>query len=169
MRRSFEPSRSASLPSTGGASPVSSASRGSPVSRGFTLIEVLIVVAVIGILAAVAYPSYAEYVRRGYRADAQAMLLDAAQYMQRFHAAHDRYDQQRDGTEVSLPAEYAQAPRTGAARYTIALSAVTATRFTLEAQPTGSHATDACGVFMLNSLGQRNVRAGSRPVADCWR
>ena len=147
----------------------SRASSVSRVSRGFTLIEMMVVVAIIGILAAIAYPSYAEYVRRGHRTDAQAMLLDAAQYMQRFHAAHDRYDQQRDGTAVSLPAEYAQAPRSGIARYTIVLSAVSTTRYTLEAQPTGPSAGDACGVFVLNGLGQRNVRAGSRPLAECWR
>ena len=163
MHRPSGPSRSTAFPS------MTAPSSAAPAARGFTLIEVLIVVAIIGILAAVAYPSYAEYVRRGHRTEAQAMLLDAAQYMQRFHAAHDRYDQQRDGTGVSLPAEYAQTPRTGTARYTIVLSAVTTTRYTLEARPTGPSTGDACGIFVLNSLGQRNVRAGSRPVADCWR
>ena len=129
----------------------------------------MIVVAIIGILAAIAYPSYAEYVRRGHRTDAQAMLLDAAQYMQRFHAAHDRYDQQRDGTAVSLSAEYAQAPRSGVARYSITLKDVSTTRYTLEAKPTGPSTGDACGTFVLNSLGQRNVSGNTTALAECWR
>lgn len=178
MHRPFEPSGSNSLHPLRRPSPASRApavGRGANAGRsprragGFTLIEVMIVAAIISLLAVIAFPSYAEYVRRGYRADAQAALLEAAQFMQRFHSAHDRYDRQRDGTAASLPAEYAQAPRAGAARYTIALSAVSATRFTLEASPTGSQAGDPCGAFVLNSLGQRTVKEASRPTADCWR
>lgn len=165
MPRPCAPTASASIPAATVPSPVSLLSP----ARGFTLIEVLVVVAIIGILTAVAYPSYVESVRRGHRTEAQAVLLDAAQYLQRFHGAHDRYDRQRDGTAISLPADISQAPRTGTARYAIVLSEVTATRYTLEARPTGPSATDSCGVFILNGLGQRNVRAGSRPVADCWR
>ncbi|MGE0797765.1 MAG: type IV pilin protein [Lautropia sp.] len=138
-------------------------------SAGFTLIEVMVVVAIIGILAAIAYPSYAEHVRRGHRAEAKGLLLEAAQFMQRFHAVHDRYDTQRNGTAVALPVGLQGAPASGARRYDIVISAVDATSWTLEARPTGAAASDPCGVFILNGLGQRNVRDGSRPVADCWR
>ena len=56
--------------------------------QGFTLIELMIVVAIVGILSAIAYPSYAEYVRRGHRADARAGLLQAQQWLER--ASTDR-------------------------------------------------------------------------------
>ena len=55
----------------------------SPQQHGFTLIELMIVVAIVGILSAIAYPSYAEYIRRGHRADARAGLLQAQQWMER--------------------------------------------------------------------------------------
>ena len=51
--------------------------------KGFTLIEVMIVVAIIGILSAIAYPSYTEYIARGHRADARAGLLQAQQWLER--------------------------------------------------------------------------------------
>lgn len=138
-------------------------------ARGFTLIEVMVAAAIIAILTAIAYPSYTESLRRGYRTEAQATLHDATQYMQRFLASHDRYDRQRDGTAVALPSDLTQSPRTGVARYQIVIASSSTTRYTLEARPTGASASDPCGVFVLTSLGQRNVRAGSRTVAECWR
>ena len=59
--------------------------------QGFTLIEMMIVVAVIGILSAIAYPNYTEYVRRGHRAEARAGLLQAAQWLERAATATGTY------------------------------------------------------------------------------
>lgn len=137
-------------------SPSTSSWFGRRPDSGFTLIELMIAVAIIGILVAIAYPSYAEQVRRSQRADAQTVLMEAAQYMQRYYAAKNSYD------DAALP--FAQSPKDGTKRYDISVEADGQT-YTLTAAPV---ATDAkCGSLTLTHTGKKGVTAGT--VADCWR
>lgn len=140
-------------------------------SQGFTLIELMITVAIVAILAAVAYPSYAQYIRRGQRAAARTTMLEAAQYMQRFYAANERYDTQRDGvTAVALPDNLKVSPSSGSKSYDISLQAVDPTSYTLQAVPAGALTGDKCGTYTLTSTGTRGVAGGATAtVADCWR
>ncbi|MGB5337609.1 MAG: type IV pilin protein, partial [Gammaproteobacteria bacterium] len=105
--------------------------------RGFTLIELMIVVVVISLLAAIAYPSYRDHVIRAHRADAKAALLENAQFLERNYSETNRYDLDSGGVAVVLP--YTTAPRdSNKVQYNISFSAGPATgSYTLQAIPTG--------------------------------
>jgi len=148
--------------------------------RGFTLIELMITVAIIGVLAAVAYPSYSEYVAKSRRAEAQALLMQSAQWMERFYAENYSYSANTAGVAVNdatmFPARYSQSPASGTAAYTIGV-AFTATTFTVTATRTGTMAADKCGNFQITHTGVRQLTgftsaAGATQVAamqSCWR
>lgn len=138
--------------------------------RGFTLIEMMVTVAIIGILAAIAYPSYIEQVRKSRRADATAALVTAAQTMERFYTENNSYATATAGDVAGstisdhAPTDRAHADRT----YDIALNpAPTATGFTITATRTGAQAGDTtCGDYSLTNTGIKSVTVGT--VANCW-
>jgi type IV pilus assembly protein PilE len=132
---------------------------------GFTLIEMMITVAIAAILVAVALPNYTEYVRRGARAEARAALLQAAQWMERGATAGGHYPIEA-GTVHQFPAAMTTVP---SGRY--AISAVTdaaGSTFTLTARPQGAQASDKCGSFTLTHTGVRGVTGTTETVQNCW-
>lgn len=140
---------------------------------GFTLMELLITMTIVGILTAIAVPSYGAYVLRAARAEARAQMLEASQFMERYYAMNNRYDQNLTGTAVTLPGALGQSPRSGTARYNLTLVANSLTRngYVLQAVPTGASATDKCGTLTISSTGVRGSSAMNTPegIAECWR
>ena len=140
-------------------------------SNGFTLIELMITVAIVAILASVALPSYTSYIARAKRADARAQLVQAAQFMQRFYTANDQYQYDRSANDVSdrIPAGLKQSPSDGAQVYALTVVA-TVNTYTLTMAPltTSSMANDPCGSFTLTSTGIKGV-TGTKPRDECWK
>lgn len=142
--------------------------------RGSTLIELMFVLVLIGVLATLAYPGYAEAVRKARRAEARAQLLETMQYMQLFYSEHDRYDQARGESRTAvLPDAYARVPRSGMQTYRIGLApaALGPSSYRLQAEPIGAMANDRCGTLTLDSVGRRGM-VDAQPgltVEACWR
>lgn len=134
---------------------------------GITLIELLVTLVIVGILASIAIPSYREYVARGHRADAKAVLMEDVQFMERNFTLSNRYHQDSAGNAISLP--YTQSPKAGTALYTISATTLSATQFVLSATPVvgGAMDGDGCGAFTYSQQGVKGV-TGGLSVAECW-
>ncbi len=139
---------------------------GSRTQSGFTLIEVMIVVAIIGLLAVIAYPSYLSSLKKGDRASARAGLLEAQQFMERYYSANSRYSSDTAGTTApTLPTRLQSVP-TENPKYTLTVSSISLNSYTLTATPSG---TDDCGNLTLTSTGTKDRSNTGKSVAECWR
>jgi len=134
-------------------------------NQGFTLVELMIVVAIVAILAALAYPSYQQYVRKSRRADAKAVLVEAAQFMERSYT-----EKNFSYASVTLPPTLEKSPQDGERKYyTIDFdSTPTDNTFTLVATPEGDQTKDRCGALTLDHTGKKGTEASGMTVDECW-
>lgn len=154
--------------------------------RGFTLIEAMIVVAVAGVIAMIAIPSYQDYVVRSKRAAARQVLQEAAQYLERNYTAAGCYNYAdlasclgQSGSATAQPPSLLRAPSEGRQSYVVGWSLTNSGQaFTLTATPcavagtcaSGAETTfnDAtCGALSLTQTGSRSSTAGT--LAACWQ
>lgn len=132
-------------------------------SDGFTLIEVMIVVAIIAILAAIALPAYQNHIRRSDRATAQAKMLEIAGLLENNYLQRGQYV----GTfiqAVNADNTLNRSLSSGDTRYNLAITPTTNSQvYTITATPRGAQASDRCGALTLNSANQKTAAA-----SDCW-
>jgi type IV pilus assembly protein PilE len=137
---------------------------------GFTLIELMIVIAIIAILASIAYPAYQDQVRKSRRADCEGSLLGLANALERYYTANNRFTGTSLGTNAGdiFPA---QCPIDGGtATYDLSVTAASASAYTIQAAPTGPQTSDKCGTLTLTSTGVKGVSGATSGItaADCW-
>ena len=127
-------------------------------SQGMTLIELVIVMAVMGILLALAIPSYQSHMLRVHRTEAIRMLLQASMCQQRIYAGHGTYDtkQCHPGSEYQRYRVSYQPPDTKSRTY-IAL-----------ATPKGAQLADRCGSLSLDQNGARSIGGVGTTIMKCW-
>ena len=131
-------------------------------NMGFTLIEIMIAVAIVGILGAIAYPAYTDHVRKARRADGITALLNAAHRLERCGSTFGRYDHGNCGGGVIAGVDSPEA------YYSVA-GAATASTYDFTATPQNEQANDAgyCATFTLDESGVKDA-TGSLSADQCW-
>jgi type IV pilus assembly protein PilE len=132
--------------------------------RGFTLVELMIVVTIVAILGAIAFPSYRQHVMKTKRAECEGVMTTAAAMFERHYAANATYA--LDSSSSSLSS--LTCPQDGGTTSYVldGWDTATSSTFMITATPQGGQLADACGTLTLNEIGEKG---SDKTVAECWR
>ncbi len=132
---------------------------------GFSLIELMIVVAIVAILAAVSFPSYTKYVQRGNRAEGRAYLLNAAALLERYYSDNNRYATVANTMPPTVAAAAGATSETG--KYTGSMTVASPWQtYTLTASNNFNDVD--CGNLTLTQAGVKGRTGSAMSVQDCW-
>jgi type IV pilus assembly protein PilE len=140
--------------------------------KGFSLIELLIVMGIIGILALIGYPNYHQFIIRSHRSDGQTALLQLANRLEHYFSLHHTYQTATIG--LGKPSDVLDHELSAGGWYKLVIVNSTEKAYDLEAVPQGSQAlNDSCQTLTLNSNGDKGIRAAQAglppaPLAQCW-
>ena len=146
------------------------------INRGFTLIELMLVIAVLGIIAAIAYPSFIGQIQKARRADAKQALFDVAAKLEQYYQDNKGYPTVAN-MDLLYPDVNATTFTSVEGHYTIGFNGVpTATTYSIQAVPAGAQVAETgcgagdscCGTFQLNHLGEKTVTGATLPADRCW-
>ena len=137
---------------------------------GFSLIELMIVVAIIAIISAVAFPAYKKQTLKGHRVDAKSAVLEAAAREEKFFATNNKYSSTAtDLNYAALPFNVVSGTQTVYV-LSIAVNAAGST-YTVTATPSGDQQGDACYTYVLDNLGTQSNQVsggGANSTSGCW-
>lgn len=129
---------------------------------GFTLIEVMIVLAIVGILSAIAYPSYQSHIVSTRRSTATGCLSEVAQQMERRFTASLSYN-----STTTLPIANCTTDLTGFYALSFSTGEPNASTYKIQAIPQGAQTRDVCGTLTLDQKGVKGV--GGSTLKNCWK
>jgi type IV pilus assembly protein PilE len=135
--------------------------------RGFSLLELLVALAIVAVLAAIAVPSYTEYIARSKRFEARAGLLEAAHWLERWRTERGRYDDAASANQPPPEFPWRQIPPVGRPNYTVSVVATAAT-YRITATATGGMANDACESLSIDETGLRTFTGNGGSAEVCW-
>ena len=129
----------------------------SKMEKGFTLIELMVVVVIIGVLASLAYPAYLDNVRATKRSAAQAELFKISASAERYFTENNTY------VSVTVPGSIVST------YYGYSFGSITTVAYILSAAPKGAQLDDKCGTMTLASNGVKEAKKNNSVVPNCWR
>ena len=137
---------------------------------GFTLIELMIVVAIVGILTSVGYPSYQHYIQKAKRSEAEAALVSMATAMEQWRVENNyNYTVVNVGAgSTAIFSDQVPTDGSGTKTYTLSISTLAAGNYTLTATPVAPQDSDSCGVLTLDSTGVKGANGIAPDTAGCW-